>query len=175
LEKVVDTVNLMLKPDFDSQVSDQESMNMSKHHNPWMEIQSMREEIDRIMDDAREWSMGRATGKDRFALWAPVADLYETIEQYVIELEIPGVDQEKISLETQDGNLLVHGEKRIEKDATGSAYQLVERSYGPFSRKFQLPRNVDPAGIRAVLKNGVLTISVPKKDMPSNSVSIKVE
>jgi len=148
---------------------------MSKHHNPWMEIQSMREEIDRIMDDAREWSMGRAAERDRFALWRPVADLYETLEQYIIELELPGVDQEKISLETKGGQLLVHGEKRIEKDATGSAYQLVERSYGPFSRKFKLPGNVDPAGIRAVFKNGVLTISIPKKETPSNSVSIQVE
>ncbi|RQD75540.1 MAG: Hsp20/alpha crystallin family protein [Desulfonatronospira sp. MSAO_Bac3] len=150
-------------------------MSMSKHHNPWMEIQSMREEIDRIMDDARDWSMGRASDRDRFALWRPVADLYETVDQYIIELELPGVDQEKISLESKGGHLLVHGEKRIEKEATGSAYQLVERSYGPFSRKFQLPRNVDSAGIKAVFKNGVLTVSIPKKDTPSKSVSIKVE
>ena len=148
---------------------------MSKHRNPWMEIQSMREEIDRIMEDTREWSMERAAERDRFALWRPVADMYETADEYIIELELPGLDQEKISLEAKGGLILVHGEKRIEKEATGSAYQLVERSYGPFSRKFQLPRNADSAGIRAVFKNGVLTISIAKKDTPSSSVSIKVE
>ena len=165
----------MLKPEFHGTEFDLERKIMSKHHNPWMEIQSMREEIDRIMDDALEWSTGGSIDKDRLALWRPVADLYETKDQYIIELELPGVDQEKISLEAKGGHILVHGEKRIEKDATGSAYQLVERSFGPFNRRFQLPRNVDPAGIRAVFKCGVLTISVPKKETPSSAVSIKVD
>jgi len=149
---------------------------MSRYVNPWLEIQNMREEIDRIMDESRDWSMGRKSEKERFALWSPVADVYETGGHYVVELELPGVDQEKVSLESKAGQLFIYGEKRIEKDASGSAYQMLERSYGPFSRKFRLPGNVDVNNIKAVLKNGVLTISIPKKETPkASSVNILID
>ncbi len=147
---------------------------MSRFLNPWTEIQNMRREIDRIMDETSDWGAAHP-GRGEHALWSPVADMYETQGYIIIEMELPGVDQEKVSLENKGDQLIVYGEKRREKDATGSAYQMLERSYGPFSRKFNLPKNVDADSIRAVLKNGVLSITVPKKEMPQQSVQITIE
>ncbi len=149
---------------------------MSKFLNPWLEIQNMREEIDRLVDEGMDRSASRKKEKEHFALWSPVADVYEASGQYLIELELPGVDLEKVSLESKGDQLIVYGEKRIEKDATGNVYQILERTHGPFSRKFNLPGNVDLNGIRAVLKNGVLNITIPKKETPKPSdVNITIE
>jgi len=142
--------------------------------NPWLEIQNMREEISKMMDEALNWGQGKMKQNERVALWQPLADVYETQEQFVIEIELPGIDRERVNLEIKGHQLLVYGERRLEKDATGSVYQMLERSYGPFARNFFLPENVDTSGIRAMFKNGVLTITIPKKRVQSSGVRIEI-
>ena len=131
--------------------------------NPWLEIQNMREEITKMMDEALNWGQKRNKPGEGVVLWQPLADVYETQENFVIEMELPGIDREKINLEVKGQQLLVYGERRLERDATGSVYQILERSYGPFARNFFLRGNVHTSGIKAVLKNGVLTITIPKR------------
>ncbi|NCC25190.1 MAG: Hsp20/alpha crystallin family protein [Deltaproteobacteria bacterium] len=127
--------------------------------NPWLEIQSMKEEIGRIMENAL--GSGRQS-REKVAYFQPAADVYETTDTLVIQLEMPGMERESITLETKGQTLWVYGERRMEKDASGSDYHLLERSYGPFARKFVLPETADLQGIEANLERGILTVTVSK-------------
>ena len=133
--------------------------------NPWLEIQGMKEKVDRLMDDTVEKFESAYQAKERMALWKPVADAYDSPQAYVIQIELTGLTKEQIYLEIQDRELRVYGSRQMEKDVTGSNYQLLERSYGPFARQFLLPEGTDKSAITAVLQNGLLTITAPKKDI----------
>ncbi|WP_150112178.1 Hsp20/alpha crystallin family protein [Desulfonatronovibrio hydrogenovorans] len=142
--------------------------------NPWTEIKSMREEMDRIMNESMNQKMTGKNLRSRLSLWQPVADLYQTEDLLVVEMELPGVHQANVNLEIQGNQLMVYGEKKMEKEATGSAYQMLERSYGPFSRVFILPDNIDSTAIKAVFANGILSVFIPKAAKVKKPVSIKI-
>lgn len=142
--------------------------------NPWLELQDMRDEILKLME-ALEDSPSKTKEKDIYAVWKPVADVYEVEEALIIEVELPGIAEEKVSLELKGSELRVYGERRLEKDASGSEYHLLERSYGPFARKFKLPDYVEKEGIKAKLKNGILTIFLPKRKSLQRNIQIEVK
>ncbi len=149
---------------------------MVKEINPWMEIKSMREEMDRIMNETMNLKMQSKCERSRLSLWQPVADVYETEVHLVIEMELPGVMQENINLEVHGSQIMVYGEKKLEKEASGSAYQVLERSYGPFSRVFVLSDNIDidTSPVTAVFNNGILRVLIPKVSKLKKKVNIDV-
>ncbi len=147
---------------------------MAKKSNPWIEIKSMRDEMDKIMNETMNLKMKSRNERNRLSLWQPVADFYETPTHLVIEMELPGVSQENINLETQSNQIMVYGEKMLEKEASGSAYQTLERSYGPFSRVFLLPDYVESSSITAVFKNGILRVRIPKVSRLKKPVNIDI-
>ena len=93
-------------------------------------------------------------------------DVFDSNEAVVIHMELPGLPRDAITIETRESELLVYGERRHEKEIGGGAYQAMERSYGPFAREFVLPRDAVTANITAVLKDGLLTITIPKSRTP---------
>lgn len=93
----------------------------------------------------------------------PRVDIRENGSAIVLQAEIPGVDRESLSLETKDGVLTVKGEKRSEHGEEKEGVYRAERVYGAFVRQFTLPDEVDGEKIDAVYKDGVLTITLPKK------------
>lgn len=147
---------------------------MDRKFNPWLEIISMRNEMDKIMNETMNFKTDTKTRKNRLSLWQPVTDMFETDSHLVLEMELPGVFQENINLELQGSQLVVFGEKKLEKEASGSAYQMLERSYGPFSRVFHLPENIDPSSVTAVYKDGTLRVSILKEDKHKKPVSINI-
>lgn len=147
---------------------------MTKQNTPWIEIKNMRDEMDRIMNETLNLKPCPGKGSNRFSLWQPVADLYETPSHIIIEMELPGVLQENISLEAQGEHLSVFGEKKLEKDASGSAYHVLERSYGPFSRSFVLPDYAESSEISAVFRNGILVVTIPKSDAKKKTYNIQI-
>jgi HSP20 family protein len=147
---------------------------MVKKNSPWTEIKSMRDEMDKIMDETMNLKTRPGQGANRLSLWQPLADIYETGTELVIEVELPGVVQEDINLEVHGTQLSVNGEKKLEREASRSAYQMLERSYGPFSRVFVLPGNIETAPITAVFKNGVLRMRIPKVSRSKTKVNIEV-
>lgn len=147
---------------------------MGRKSDPWLEIENMRQEMDRIMDETVRMKIKPTRGRNQISLWQPLADLYESRTHLIIEMELPGVLQEDVNLEVQADQLIVYGEKKLEKDAAGSAYQMLERSYGPFSRVFFLPEEADCSRTSAVFKNGVLTISIPKA-APRQKKSFRIQ
>jgi HSP20 family protein len=102
---------------------------------------------------------------DRFAPgpsgWAPPVDLHETDEAYVVSAEVPGLRREDVEIHFHDGRLTLSGTRR-EREVPCEQYHRVERGHGTFSRTFQLPLAVEVERITADLRDGVLTVIVPK-------------
>ena len=95
--------------------------------------------------------------------WVPAVDVAESQEKITVRAEVPGMKQEDIQIEFENGLLTIRGERRIEK-TEGTTFHRVERVYGTFSRSFTLPRTVDPEKISASYREGILEIEVPKKE-----------
>ena len=119
----------------------------------------------------------RLTGKaEAMPDWSPAADISETEKEYLVKAELPGVKREDVKVTLEDGMLCIEGERKYEKEDKDEKAHRVERFYGTFSRSFSLPENVDPKGIRAETKDGVLNVHVPKfKAEKPKPVQIKVE
>ena len=95
--------------------------------------------------------------------WVPPVDVAETQEKILVRAEVPGLKQEDIQIEFENGLLTIRGERKLEK-SEGMTWHRVERVYGNFSRSFTLPRTVDPERIAASYREGILEIDVPKKE-----------
>ena len=95
--------------------------------------------------------------------WAPPVDVAETQEKIIVRAEVPGMKQDDIQIEFENGLLTIRGERKLIKEE-GVTFHRVERTFGNFSRSFTLPRTVDPEKISASYRDGVLQIEVPKKE-----------
>ena len=93
--------------------------------------------------------------------WTPPVDLYETAEAFVVTAELPGLLRDDIDIRYNDGQLTLQGTRRT-PDVPCERYHRVERGHGGFFRRFALPTPVDPEHISADLRDGVLTVTVPK-------------
>ena len=120
----------------------------------------LRREIDRLFDDATSGGGGRMA-------WMPAVDVREDRTTLTLEFELPGLDPDHVEVTSENGVLTVRGEKRAErKEGDERRYHLVERTYGSFSRSFQLPAGVDEEQIDAQFENGVLHVRIPKAALP---------
>ncbi len=120
----------------------------------------LRREIDRLFDDVSGGSGGRMA-------WMPAVDVREDASNLTLEFELPGLDPDQVEVTAENGILTVRGEKRAErKEGDQRRYHLVERTYGSFSRSFQLPSGVDEEQIDAQFENGVLHVRIPKAALP---------
>ncbi len=128
--------------------------------NPLRELQR---EIDRLFD-------GFFRGSRVERGFYPAVDVYETDNEVVIEVETPGLRKEDVKITVEDNVLRIHGEKKIEREQKDRNYYVVERSYGTFERAFRLPDYVDTEKIKAKFENGVLTITLPKKEEEKKKV-----
>ena len=100
----------------------------------------------------------------RVADWlSPASDASASDEAYRISMELPGVSEDDIDISVHDGVVTVRGEKSQERQESGDTWFFSERQYGAFSRTFRLPADADGDKIEAGLKDGVLTLSVPKR------------
>jgi len=99
----------------------------------------------------------------RLAEWlSPPSEASSNDGAYHIAVELPGVAEGDITLDVHDGVLTLRGEKKSEREEKGDTWYFSERQFGAFSRSFRLPNDADASGVSAVLKDGVLTSSVPK-------------
>jgi len=94
---------------------------------------------------------------------SPNVDIYEKDDKYVIKAEVPGLKKEDIKIDLKDNVLTISGEKKYEDINEQDNYIRVERSYGKFTRRFNVPDNVNPDSVIADYKNGVLNLTLPKK------------
>jgi len=106
--------------------------------------------------------------------WAPAVDILETENELILKADLPEVKQDQIDIRVEDGTLTLRGERKFEAVKDGKGYHRIERSYGAFSRSFSLPDTVQSDGVKATFKDGVLTVTLPKKEM-AKPRQIKVE
>lgn len=124
---------------------------------------SFPETIHHLFHDAFENDRGHkkteATGT-----WEPAVDIYETDDALVLEVELPGVSREAISVELHEHTLRLSGERTREPAVKAGQYRRAEGRYGAFQRVFRLPTIVDQGKVQATHKNGVLALRLPKRD-----------
>jgi HSP20 family protein len=120
-----------------------------------MALSELRVEPERMVAEA-------AGPKEAGYVWEPAADVMETPVDFRVMLELPGVCREDVTVEARGRYLVIQGERPFARETGEGLYQVLERSYGPFSRRFALPRGVSRSEIRAVMKDGLLVIVVPK-------------
>ena len=107
--------------------------------------------------------------------WAPRIDISETPFVYHIEIEIPEVKKDDVRVTVENGLLTIQGERRQENENSDRKYLRVERFYGTFTRSFALPDHVDPKGIEASFREGMLYLRIPKiKDTKPRTIEVKV-
>ena len=96
-------------------------------------------------------------------VWNPPVDVHEEGDRIFVKVEVPGVDEKNLKVTFEDGLLTISGERQFERKDDRN-YHRIERAYGSFTRSFSLPRSVDASQIVADYRNGVLEVSIPKKE-----------
>ena len=110
------------------------------------------------------------------AVWSPLTDISENKDQYILKMDLPGVSKENLKLNFHDGELIISGERKQEKEDKDSKYHRIERTYGRYYRSFTLPQTIQADKINAEFKDGQLTITVPKsEEAKPKELEIKVK
>lgn len=91
------------------------------------------------------------------------SDIYQQDQEYVLEMELPGVSKKSVDIKVYEGTLIVRGKKNQPEGAEGFAYEKNERRFGDFRRDFQLPPTTEMSNIKAKFEDGLLTIRFPRK------------
>jgi HSP20 family protein len=131
---------------------------------PWRPFRDL-EDLERRFDDILNWPQLPAVWRRIPTMdmgWAPVVDVFEKEDKFVVKAELPGMKEEDINISVVGETLNIRGERKAEKEVKEDDYYYCERSYGNFSRSLALPSNVDTKKIEANYEDGVLEISLPK-------------
>ena len=138
---------------------------------PLRRLRSLEDDMESLMERFFGREPGPAAG-----MWAPVLDVRERKNDMVVKAELPEVDAKDVDI-TVDGDILtIRGERKEEEEKEEGNYHYAERSYGSFARSVRLPETADEAKTKAKYKNGLLTITLPKKEKEeSKQVKVDVE
>jgi HSP20 family protein len=120
-----------------------------------------------LMRDLLRWDpfqeMGALAPLGGRAIFAPDFEVKETTDAYLFKADLPGVKEEDLEISLTGNRVIVSGKREQEEREEGATYYTYERAYGTFSRAFTLPEDVDGDAVRAELRDGVLTLTLPKK------------
>jgi len=153
----------------------------------WHPVETLRRQIDQLFQDFDRSFMRWSTPRSAFdlepawfrnfpAITAPAVDIVEHDKEYVIEAEIPGLDERHLEVTLSNGILSLKGEKREDKEERKSNHYLSERYYGSFERSFRVPAGVDIEHIEASYSKGLLKVVLPKSaeaQKPGRRIDVK--
>ncbi len=125
-------------------------------YEPWALVNQLQKDIDRL------FGAPQTTAADSGA-WLPPVDIHEEKEQFVLHVDLPGVDPKTVQITTEKGVLTIRGQREASRREAREGYRRIERITGEFLRRFSLPESADVQGIRAKSVNGVLEITIPKQ------------
>jgi HSP20 family protein len=132
---------------------------------PFRDLVSLQGRMNRLFDESYR-GVGRAGAEEDWAqgAWSPAVDIYEKDGNIVLKAELPGIEPKDVDVRVENNILTLKGERRFEEEVQKESYQRVERAYGAFTRSFTLPTVVDTEKIKAEFKDGVLRMTLPKKE-----------
>ena len=138
---------------------------------PFRDLLALQERMNRLFEDR----LTRVRGEESLTGTSlPPVDIYETQDALILEADIPGLELNDLDLRVEDNTLTVRGERKAKVEVEQESYHRVERTYGSFSRSFSLPHTVDPEKISATYENGVLRLTMGKRE-ESKPKQIRVE
>jgi HSP20 family protein len=123
-------------------------------------LTTLQDQVNRLFND----SFRRTDEEASLSAWAPAVDVYETEHELVVKADLPEADPKDLDIRVENNILTISGERKFEKKVNEENYLRVERSYGSFTRSFTLANTVNPEAIKADYQNGVLTLSIPKRE-----------
>jgi HSP20 family protein len=125
---------------------------------PFRELEAMTNRLNRLFDA----SVPRRDEADGFGGWAPAMDVEETDKEYRVKTDLPEVAKSDVKVTIEDGVLTIEGERKQEKEEKNKKFHRVERSYGRFVRRLNVPSDVAQDQVAAEFANGVLNVHLPK-------------
>ncbi len=143
-------------------------MAILSRYEPFRDLARLQSEVSRMFDD-RVFRPGESMG------WTPACDIFEDEEGVALRFELAGVEPKDVDIRFENGVLTLRGERKLEKEEKRDSYHRIELGYGTFTRSFSLPSTVDAEKIRAEAKNGILSVTLPKKvEARPRSIQVKV-
>ena len=133
---------------------------MNRLELPFRGATTLQEQINRVFGDV----VGRTGEESNLTPWAPEVDIYETENELVVKADLPDVNPQDLDIRVESNILTIRGERKFDKKVNEDNYLRIERSYGSFSRSFSLANSVNSEAIKADYQNGVLTLSIPKRE-----------
>lgn len=147
---------------------------MSQQWNPLQDLVMLQDRMNRLFEDATQRrSQSDAAASDEFERgdWTPASDIYETDSGYMIAIDLPGIDREALEIDIDDNRLVVKGTRAFAE----ARQHRTERPRGKFLRTYSVPASVDQGKIGAEYKDGVLQISLPKRnEQKPKKIDIKI-
>src|SRR6202049_3597746 len=133
---------------------------MNRLEQPFRGATTLQEQINRVFGDV----VGRAGEESNLTPWAPAVDIYETENELVVKADLPDVNPQDLDIRVENNILTIRGERKFATKVNEDNYLRIERAYGSFSRSFSLAKSVKKDAIKADYQNGVLTLSLPKRE-----------
>jgi HSP20 family protein len=127
---------------------------------PFRGVTTLQDQINRLFGDAFE----RQGEESSLTSWAPAVDIFETEHELVVKADLPEIDPKELDIRVENNILTIRGERKFESKVSQDKYLRVERAYGSFARSFSLANTVNSEAIKADYQNGVLTLTVPKRE-----------
>jgi HSP20 family protein len=131
---------------------------------PFRELNSLQSEMNRLFNSVFDQPAVGGGNGSTLRRWMPAMDLAETDEHFVLRADLPGLTEDDIKIELEDGTLTVSGERKAEHESKNEGYYRVERAFGAFSRSLTLPKGVDGDAVSANFDRGVLEVRIPKPE-----------
>ena len=135
---------------------------------PFRNLAGLQDRMNRLFDDSfRGMGLPHTEGEEDWALggtWAPAVDIYEQEGDIVLKAELPGIDPKNVDIRIENNVLTLRGERKVDQQVKRESYHRVERAYGAFTRSFTLPAVVDQERIKADYRDGVLSVTLPKRE-----------
>jgi HSP20 family protein len=126
---------------------------------PYRTTQGLESQVGRMLNDF----FGRSQ-ESNLTAWAPAVDIFESEHELVVKADLPDVKPEELDIRVENNILTIRGERKFEKKVDEKNYLRVERAYGSFARSFSLANTVNSEAIKADYKDGVLTLTIPKRE-----------
>ena len=132
----------------------------TRRWDPLRDLLSLQEKMNRLFEDSL--AATRTIPGLPASAWTPAADAYETPEGFVVLMDLPGLSADDVEIHVDGERLVVHGERRPDDKTRPESFHRVERSYGVFTRVFQLTDEVDPDRVTANFRDGLLRLELPR-------------